>query len=45
MDDICGVRIICYFYQDVDRIIKIIEEIFEIKEIRGIDQRDDPTKF
>lgn len=45
--DICGMRIITYFSDDVDTIANILREEFQIDEINSIDKRDndDPTKF
>lgn len=45
--DICGMRIITYFSDDVDKIASFIKEEFEIDEDNSVDKReiDDPTKF
>lgn len=45
--DICGMRIITYFSDDVDTIANIFREEFQIDENNSIDKRDndDPTKF
>ncbi|HFU4451803.1 TPA: GTP pyrophosphokinase family protein [Streptococcus suis] len=45
--DICGMRIISYFSDDVDNIAKIIEDEFEVDKINSIDKRktEDPSKF
>lgn len=45
--DICGIRIITYFSDDVDRIAALLEKEFEVDQENSIDKRenDDPTKF
>lgn len=45
--DICGMRIITYFSDDVDKIAKLFTSLFKIDEINSVDKReaDDPTKF
>lgn len=45
--DICGMRIITYFSDDVDKIANFIKEEFEVDEANSVDKReiDDPTKF
>lgn len=45
--DICGMRIITYFSDDVDKIAELFTNLFEIDEINSVDKReaDDPTKF
>ncbi|OTO21211.1 hypothetical protein A5875_002583 [Enterococcus sp. 3H8_DIV0648] len=45
--DICGIRIITYFSDDVDKIANMIKRDFELDEINSVDKRetDDPTKF
>lgn len=45
--DICGIRIITYFKNDVDRIAKILAENFKIDKENTIDKRkrEDPEKF
>lgn len=45
--DVCGMRIITYFSDDVDKIADIIKKEFKIDEKNSVDKRkiDDPTKF
>lgn len=45
--DVCGMRIITYFSDDVDKIADIINEEFEVDIENSVDKRkfDDPTKF
>lgn len=45
--DICGIRIITYFSDDVDRIASLLEEEFDLDKDNSIDKRktQDPTKF
>ena len=45
--DICGIRIITYFSDDVDKIASLLEEEFELDKANSIDKRktQDPTKF
>ncbi len=45
--DICGVRIITYFADEVDKVAKIIEEEFGIDREHSIDKRNalDPDRF
>lgn len=45
--DICAMRIITYFSDDVDKIADLIRSLFQIDEVNSIDKRevDDPTKF
>ena len=45
--DLCGLRIITYFSDDVDRIAELISQEFEIDVENTIDKRksEDPTKF
>lgn len=45
MHDVCWVRIVCYFHQDVARIIKLIEKVFDVVEVRNTGQPQDATKF
>lgn len=45
--DVCGVRIITYFADEVDKVAKIIEEEFEIDREHSVDKRIalDPDRF
>lgn len=45
--DLCGIRIITYFSDDVDRIAELISQEFEVDVENTIDKRknEDPTKF
>ena len=45
--DVCGVRIITYFEDDVDKIAKVIEKEFKIDKDNSIDKRKllDPDRF
>ena len=45
--DLCGIRIITYFNDDVDKIASIINQEFEVDIANTIDKRksEDPTKF
>lgn len=45
--DLCGIRIITYFSDDVDKIAELISQEFEIDVENTIDKRksEDPTKF
>ena len=45
--DLCGIRIITYFNDDVDKIASIIDQEFEVDIANTIDKRksEDPTKF
>lgn len=45
--DVCGIRIITYFSDEVDKIAELLEEEFTIDTDNSIDKRqaDDPTKF
>lgn len=45
--DVCGMRIITYFSDDVDEIANLIRESFQIDEKNSVDKREsnDPTKF
>ena len=45
--DICGIRIITYFEDDVDRVSEIIEQEFEIDLENSVDKRSllDPDRF
>lgn len=45
--DIAGVRIITYYSEDVDKVIKIIEKEFDIDSINSIDKRKaiEPDRF
>lgn len=45
--DICGIRVITYFTDDVNRIASFLKSEFEIDEANSIDKRniEDPTKF
>lgn len=47
MTDVCGVRIISYYSDTVDKVAKIISEQFEVDEENTIDKRKalDPDKF
>jgi putative GTP pyrophosphokinase len=45
MEDICGVRIICYFPSEIENIEKIISKEFEIIDIVNKDNRNTPTQF
>lgn len=45
MTDICGVRVICYFHRDVEQIISLIKNTFEIVEEVDKNENEDPTKF
>ena len=45
--DLCGIRIITYFSDDVDKIAELISQEFEVDVENTIDKRksEDPTKF
>jgi putative GTP pyrophosphokinase len=45
--DVVGVRIICYFDDDVDRIAKIVEAEFDVDRAKSVDKRIllDPDRF
>lgn len=45
--DICGIRIITFFSDDVDEIAKLLEDEFSLDKENSIDKRksQDPTKF
>ena len=45
--DLCGIRIITYFSDDVDKIAELISQEFEVDLENTIDKRksEDPTKF
>ena len=45
--DLCGIRIITYFSDDVDKIAELISQEFEVDVKNTIDKRksEDPTKF
>ena len=45
--DLCGIRIITYFRDDVDKIAELISQEFEVDVENTIDKRksEDPTKF
>lgn len=45
--DLCGIRIITYFSDDVDNVASIIEKEFSIDKINSIDKRhgNDPDRF
>lgn len=45
--DICGIRIITYFEEDVDRVVEVLEREFEIDRTNSIDKRlvVDPDRF
>jgi len=45
MTDICGIRIICYFHKDVEEIIALLKNTFEIVEEIDKSRNEDPTKF
>ncbi|MEM6338092.1 MAG: (p)ppGpp synthetase, partial [Bacteroidota bacterium] len=32
IEDICGIRVVCYYTSDIDRIATIINDEFEVKE-------------
>lgn len=45
--DLCGIRIITYFSDDVDKIAELISQEFEVDIANTVDKRksEDPTKF
>jgi len=45
--DICGMRVVCYFSDDVDKVAEIIKECFEIDYKNSVDKRKllDPSSF
>ena len=45
--DLCGIRIITYFSDDVDKIAELISQEFEVDIANNVDKRksEDPTKF
>lgn len=45
--DICGIRIITFFSDDVDKIAQLLEDEFSLDKANSIDKRksQDPTKF
>jgi len=45
MTDICGIRIICYFHRDIEQIISLLKNTFEIVEEVNKEGNEDPTKF
>jgi len=45
MEDICGVRVICYFLKDIPKIERILRDKFEIVERVNKQYPPDPGKF
>jgi putative GTP pyrophosphokinase len=45
--DLAGVRVIAYFYDDVDKIAKMIEQEFEVDQANSVDKRKtlEPDRF
>lgn len=45
MEDICGIRVICYFPSEIELIKKVIEREFDVVEIINKDNKHVPTQF
>lgn len=45
IEDICGVRIICYYRSDIDKVCKIINEEFEVLDSQDKEEKLNPDQF
>lgn len=45
MEDICGIRVICYFPSEIEKIEELIDKEFKIVKVINKDNRNTPTQF